>query len=534
MSEDEPRRPRRAWQSDEDTSSPTSMDDTSGDDIFRPRRGSAEDPAAFALGDEPAAPLGDTPIPAPVFPHSAGEYADSPSPAPRRSALSSLTPVEADQATPAARPQAPRPGLARWVVGGVAGALVVGLVAFAVSRSGQPTDPASPSPSASASSSASATDIPTATVDDLLTGEDLTGVAPAASWAVTSTTTEAAEHEGRVACLSTEDAEQNPTASLQRTLATSDEDQLAALHRIETYASPAAAQQVVANRTIALSSCDEIPARIVRSTAVEGLGDESFQISVVFEDVPAQFHTVLLTRVGSSVQILDLARTSGPVEAELVAAALARPQATLCGIEGATCAATPTTAPAVVPPVEPFGWLIPSDLARVRAGAGRWTASEPTDLTSGGMGCENMTLASEPGPTERQQATYLLTQDDQAPSTFGMDSLRFVFADDAAASAFSTKLGNAIATCKDRVNTATVAELPAVAGTGEGGVATSTRIFSVTQATADNAAIPYQLLVSTAGSRVAYTIITVTDAFKYTDAQLAELGARIPVRASQG
>ena len=64
MSEDEPRRPRRAWQSDEDTSSPTSMDDTSGDDIFRPRRGSAEEPAAFALGDEPAAELGDTPSPA--------------------------------------------------------------------------------------------------------------------------------------------------------------------------------------------------------------------------------------------------------------------------------------------------------------------------------------------------------------------------------------------------------------------------------------------------------------------------------------
>ena len=155
-------------------------------------------------------------------------------------------------------------------------------------------------------------------------------------------------------------------------------------------------------------------------------------------------------------------------------------------------------------------------------------------LTSGGMGCENMTLASEPGPTERQQATYLLTQDDQAPSTFGLDSLRFVFADAAAATAFSTKLGTAIATCKDRVNTATVAELPAVSGTGEGGVATSTRIFSVTQATADNAAIPYQLLVSTADTRVVYTIVTVTDDFKYTDAQLTELAARIPVRASQG
>ena len=545
MSEDPPRRPRRAWQSDEDTSSPTVMDDTSGDDIFRPRRGSVEDPPAFArptgaapsfaLGDEPSSPVGDTPIPAPVFPRSAGEYSDSPSPAPRRSALSSLTPAEAHEAPAAAAPApAARPGLARWVIGGVAGALLVGLVAFAVSRGTQPADPTGPSASATSGASASATGLVTATVEDLLTGDDLAGVAPAASWAVTGTSTAAAEHEGRVACLSTEEAAQNPTASLQRTLATSDADQLAALHRIETFASPAAAQQVFANRTTALSSCDEIPARIVRATTVEGLGDESFQISVVFEDVPAQFHTLLLTRVGSSVQILDLTRSSGPVEPELAAAALARPQASLCDIEGVTCADAPTTSPAVVPPVEPVGWLIPSDLARLRGGAGRWTASDPTDLTSGGMGCENMTLASEPGPTDRQQATYLLTQDDQAPSTFGLDSLRFVFADAAAATAFSTKLGTAIATCKDRVNTATVAELPAVSGTGEGGVATSTRIFSVTQATADNAAIPYQLLVSTADTRVVYTIVTVTDDFKYTDAQLTELAARIPVRASQG
>ena len=185
---------------------------------------------------------------------------------------------------------------------------------------------------------------------------------------MTHTSSAAADHEGRVACLSTQTEDQNPTSSLQRTLATSDEDQLAALHRIETYASPAAAQQVFANRSTALSSCDEIPARIVRATSVEGMGDEAFQISVVFEDVPIQYHTLLMTRVGSAIQLLDVARTSSPVEAQLAADALARPQGTLCTIEAATCAPEPTITDAVVPAAEPVGWLIPSDLPRIRPG----------------------------------------------------------------------------------------------------------------------------------------------------------------------
>ena len=68
------------------------------------------------------------------------------------------------------------------------------------------------------------------------------------------TSSAAADHEGRVACLSTQTEDQNPTSSLQRTLATSDEDQLAALHRTETYAPPAPAQQAFANRSTALAT----------------------------------------------------------------------------------------------------------------------------------------------------------------------------------------------------------------------------------------------------------------------------------------
>ncbi|MBB1514077.1 hypothetical protein H5399_15930 [Tessaracoccus sp. MC1627] len=525
--------PRRAWLSDADTSSPPDTDPTPADDIFRPRRGSTDDAAAFSRPDSDE-PQGETPIPAPVFPRSAGEVADSPSPAPRRSALSSSTPLEAETPAPPPRTQPARPGLAVWALGGLVGALAVGMIAFYASRGAEPATSQSASPSGSAAASASASPTVVAAPEDLVTGEDLAGIAAAASWSVTHTSSAAADHEGRVACLSTQTEDQNPTSSLQRTLATSDEDQLAALHRIETYASPAAAQQVFANRSTALASCDEIPARIVRATSVEGMGDEAFQISVVFEDVPIQYHTLLMTRVGSAIQLLDVARTSSPVEAQLAADALARPQGTLCTIEAATCAPEPTITDAVVPAAEPVGWLIPSDLPRIRPGSGRWTASDPTDLTSAGMGCENLTLVSEPGPTERRQATYLMTQDDQAPDTFGVDELRFTFPDAAGATAFATKLGNAIASCKDRVNTATVSELPAVTGTGEAGLPVSSRLFSVTQATADDKGVPYRLVVSVAGEHVSYTIITVTAAYSFTDAQLTELALRIPVRASQG
>ena len=132
--------PRRAWLSDADTSSPPDTDPTPADDIFRPRRGSTDDAAAFSRPDSDE-PQGETPIPAPVFPRSAGEVADSPSPAPRRSALSSSTPLEAETPAPPPRTQPARPGLAVWALGGLVGALVVGMIAFYASRGAEPAPP---------------------------------------------------------------------------------------------------------------------------------------------------------------------------------------------------------------------------------------------------------------------------------------------------------------------------------------------------------------------------------------------------------
>lgn len=523
MGDDDEMRPRRAWQEEISAPSPPEPDPTPADEIFRPRRGASPQP-------DPV-----TPIPPPVFPRSAGDHSDESGPAPRRSAMSSQTPPGPDHGPAPARDvdrRAIGSSLAKWAVGGLVGAVAVGSIAFVVARGdGEPATPAGPSASPSVSASPSA---PAVTTASLVTGEDLSAFASAEAWAVTATSEAVADHEGRVACLSTENPVQNPTTSLQRTLATSADDQLAALHRIDVYASEAAAEQMFSARTAALSSCDEVPARIVSASDVTGLGDRAFQLTVAFENQPTLFHTVLMTRVGSAVQTLDVARTGSPVDSQEPAGALARPQTELCDAEGVACTVEPEVSGAVVPLVEPAGWLIPSDLPRIRPGSGRWTASDPTDLTSQGMGCENMTLATEPGPTRREQATYLMTQDDRAPATFGMDELMFKFRNAEDADAFVKKLGLAIAQCGDRVNTAKVNELSKVDGTGADGTEVNTRLFSVKQATTDEDEVPYQLILSVAGDKVVYSIVTVTDDYRFTEAQLKDVGLRVGVRASQG
>lgn len=378
---------------------------------------------------------------------------------------------------------------------------------------------ASPSPSAEA-----------ATAEDLLTPADLAEVAPS-TWTVTGTTYAAAEHQSRGACLSTEDTGANPTISLQRTLATSDADQSAALHRIDVFASQRAAEQVLTARIEALSNCSEIPTYIVGASQVTGLAEQSFQITVVFQDEKPQYHTVLLTRSGTAVQLLDVTRVGEPVAAASVPEALVRAQTALSERQGADAPADVAVADAPVPVADPAGWLIPSDLQRIRAGFGRWTMSSPGEV-DGQMGCENMTLASEPGPTQRDQVTYVMTQDDEAPDTFGIDEMRFTFSDATASAAFAKKLGDALASCKDRVNTATVKENDAVSGTA-GDVETSARIFTINQATSATESLTYQLIVSVAGEHATYSLITVTDDYRFSDEQLTELARRVGVRATQ-
>lgn len=567
---DETSRPRRAWHPDDDLQESLLPDEALEAADASPRRGAApsEDEAVAGLGDEPAglpesgegagprnpfarpgsdgaaAPLPDEPtpmIPAPIFPRSAGEYADSPSPAPRRSALSSSTPVEAEAAPEAAvEPQASwaaahRSTLVKWALAGLVGALVVGLIAFFVARSAgtaEPVDP--PSPSLSDSPSPSPTPEPEPAEEaDLVSNEDLVPIAPASEWAVISTTTSAAEHLMRPLCLSTMQQDHNPTHSFQRTLGTSGTDKLAALHRIDVFANEAAAQAVMDLRVAALSNCTEVAARLVKASTVGGLAEETFQVTIVQEEVPVKYHTVLLTRDGAALQLIDVARDEQAPEAEALAEVLVRPQTRLAEVQAAPGPTTPEVIPTVVPVAEPAGWLTPIDLPRLNPGVGRWTMTAPQPIDSRGMGCENIELATEAGPTERAKVAYALTQDSGVPERFGIDELLFTFPSPVEAAAFVTKLGANMHSCKDRVNTAEVEELAGVSPRDAEGNTLSARIFKASQAISDTERVHYQTVVAVAGNKVAYTLVTVTPEVQFTPEQLTELANRVTIRASQ-
>ena len=566
MSAGEPLRPRRGWQPDEDPDDPVVSDDTPEPTPSPARRGALpEEPGEEAPGDSaeveagaprddlpapaanpfarpgseaaaqsappaPVLPLSDTPIPAPVFPRSSGEFADSPSPAPRRSALSSTTPVEADPV--AAAPhwfREHRRTLLAWGIGGLALALIVAVVVSLVVRGGLTTVPPTESPTPSVTQ----TEVPDAAgAADLVTVADLEGVAEGA-WAITGTSHTAAEHDGRVACFQTNEDAANPTFSVQRTLATSEKEPVAALHRIDAFANEAVARMAFEERVAVLSACSEVPAQLQSANEVVGLAPEAFQLTVLFQEEKDRYHTVLLTLSGAVLQVLDVTQVGSPVDAETLAAALTRPQTQLSERQGEPAPQGVKVSPAELPSVAPEGWLIPSDLPRIRAGIGRWNMTSPGQLKSTGMGCEAMTLVSEPGPKERAQATYLMTQDDEAPDTFGIDEMRFTFSKKKTAGAFVKKLGNALKSCKDRSPGANVQEQEEVETETADGKATS-RLFVINMATSDTKSVTYQLIVSQVNKAATYSLITVADDYRFTDEQLADLAARTAIRAAQG
>lgn len=553
-------RARRAWGPDE-----LEIDDTAAGGVSRARRGAVEPVAggaqpAAGLGDEPEVPAASnpfarpgsedawapvpaepaeapvTPIPAPVLPRSAGSLFHGP--APRRSALSTTSPTEGTEPA-GAEPHwfdIHRSRLLIWAVGGLVAALVIALIAFLAVRAARNDEGPVTAPSASSSPSGPTTP---ATLADLLTGGDLAGIAPAASWAEVSTTESVEEHQSFAICLSKDIAAQvNPTRSLQRSLGTAGDTGLAALHQIDVYANDASATTVMDARIEALSSCAEVPVVIEGSSTITGLAERTFQITVLDQgqkDGVAQdaYHTVLLTQQGPVLQLVDGKQLNEPVAADALALALVRPQTALDKAQGVEAPPAPTVAAAVVPAVEPLGWLIASDLPRVRSGAGRWQARAPQPVSIPGTGCENMTLASESGPSERQETRYTLTQDDQAPTLFGLDQLLFTFDNPTAASQFITRLGNNIATCKNRVLTATVAEGTAVVSDGADGATASTRLFTVTQAQGDNAAATFQVLVGVSGTHVGYAVVTTEGDYKFSDSQLSALAQRLGVRLTQ-
>ncbi len=579
MSESGFHRPRRGFAHDTDSEKPIADDDTPvsqasaarreadpesvdlpEDDTGSGQSQTSQPPNPFARpGSEAAAgatpesrPL--VPAPAPVLPNQDPEnvgtsssgrrmagVADGPAPEPRRSAVSSTTPPEPGQdETPTASEKSKtwvqhhRKTLLLFIIGVLVLALLVAFGAFLAGRTGGEPDPiASPSPSPSTSVSA----VPAVSLEDLITLEDAEAIVAGASWSIAGTAEDREEVTGQPACsIGDSSTDVNPTDTFQRLLGTSQDDALAALHQVDLYADQDAAKLVQAERVQSLSQCVKGQAFIVSSSTITGLGDEVSQLTVSYQEKQEEVHDVLLIRTGRALTILDVTRNEAAVPVEELVAGLERSLGGICERVDGTCPSSPAVLAAVPPPVAPQGWLITSDLPRIRPGYGRWITdkTEPEEITSQGMGCENLPLATEPGPTERKQRTYLLTQDEETPTSFGMDEMVFDFEDNASARVFTNKLIDSLLSCKERRETAEATDLNAMNGTGADGVAVSARMISIDLATSDDETVKYQLVVAIADTRVSYLLTSVTDDYAFTNRQQQEIALRVAQRNSQG
>ena len=400
-------------------------------------------------------------------------------------------------------------------------ALVVGMVFSALSPAPQPT------PTASANQSVA----PTLTIADLWSVDEAAAVATGTVWRITQTLTTLSATSPQVACLTAVTGSVKPEISAQRTLGSEGDAHYAGLHQLDKYSDEAAAKTVFSERVAKLAACDDSVAYIVGATSVTGLGDESAQATVAYQAATTEFHTVLLVRTGALISMFDVAHpgTAAPVAGVVNAAraALARS----CARFG-TCPSEIAVKDDVPAKTAPNGWLVVSDWPRLTPGSGRWTATDPVPLKSVGTACENLTLETVAGPTARQQRTFLLTQDPAAPQGFGADELLLTFPDATASAEFAKTLADNLASCSQRLQTATVTDASPV----QGKVGTADlvgRSFTITQATAQDKKVIFQVAVLSINQHVVYVLINSNESFKLSADQLAAVALRAGQRTTQ-
>jgi hypothetical protein len=240
----------------------------------------------------------------------------------------------------------------------------------------------------------------------------------------------------------------------------------------------------------------------------------------------------LISRTGRSVSLIDVAtatEVSASDLANVAAAALSRG----CGGELGTCPGGISVATSPPPAGKPFGWLVPADLPRITAGAGRWGATEPkTTLDVVGSLCEAINLKTVSGTQSVGQRTLLMADDSNAPQGFGVDQVVYTFGDTAGVATLAKKLDKNLTGCPGHVPTASVKEGPAVKGTGANEAKITGSTYQVTQKTGTNTVV-FRVAVVSVGNRLVYLLANPSTGFDFSDSDWAKIAVRAGQRASQ-
>jgi hypothetical protein len=424
------------------------------------------------------------------------------------------------------------------LVGAMAAVIAVGIaLIYAVSTVGNPTaDPSAGDPSAPAASSpvTSAPD-PSTLLDEpqLLSADAAKEIDARRTWEVALTQRPPAAEAPLPACLDDQPADGEPAAQQKvvRVLSSSGKDAPSALHQATAYASAEDAAQAYAVASRTFGGCAAPGSAIVSGSTVSGLGDQAVSLVVdVITDGQTRLHSVVLSRTGSVVDVVDAAQPGRALPPAGVAKALAAVITAQCQPAGGACAAEPVLKDAP-PPLggdEP-GFLATGDLPPAGKEDESWLATPaepPTDSFEGSQ-CETVTW-SQVG-TAATSRVYLVP----SSTTFGLNDIVATMEDEKAATDLVAKIKADLGTCAKRTLTATVSDPKQVRGPGAQGSTVTGWTSTVTQKTADGDQ-RYRVGIVSSGTKVAYTFLNpLPGGYDLTQAEWDRVAVRAGQRMTQ-
>lgn len=420
-----------------------------------------------------------------------------------------------------------------WVVSAVALVAVIALVSWAAvtlrgdnvanAPTGQPQDEPAP----------------VLTQDSMLNDTMAKDIDPGRTWTQSLSSDGIKPDSPSPACINpTPDGQPMPNISLLRgNEATPDTDKEAVLHRADAYNSPEEAAQIFNVRSSDLGGCTGSSFYVEKGYQVEGLGDQALAVRLVLQDKVNQYHTVLLVRTGTVVNIYDVARNSSPVAPEPIVKAASNSINAQCGSAVGLCASPNTTVKSGIPPVggdEP-GFLATGDIPRITPGSGSWngTATNSRINIQDGTGCEAVDFNTTEGPTSRQHRTYVLRNDPSTPGQMGVDEVVLTMGNAKQAGDLVTKVSNNISGCSTRTLTGEASKAHSLTTPGEGGTQIKGNWFTVTQKVDEGKTAKYRVGVFSAGQKFVYIRSNAFEKFDFVDEAWVALNLRAGERLTQ-
>ncbi len=397
------------------------------------------------------------------------------------------------------------------------------------------TGPSAGTPSASASGTPSPSAAAAVLTDaSMVSAEAAKGIDPSRTWKVAQTLRGKSAESPQAACLGGESVEGQPTPqqTVLRLISSDGAAAPALLHEADAYSSPEEAAQAYATFARLLGGCAMQGAYLSAGKVVTNLGDQSTGVVVeVTVGSAPQFRSLVLTRTGRVIDIVDVAQPKEDISVGKVAAAAASVVKAQCSSVGGSCTADPDVQNGP-PPVggDQPGFLAAGDLPPAgKAGAG-WVGNTPggPDETLKGSGCETVDWART-AATARAARTYLVQND---TSGFGLDEVVITAKSAKDAADLADQVRDDWNSCEKRQLTASVQRPKDVAGVGARGAEINGWTTGVSQK-ATNGTARYRVGVAAVGRKVVFTFLNPQSGLDLTDDQFDGVTVRAAERATQ-